>query len=177
MKKLTHEECEFATKHHRLVTQFLNNKHLNDDYYDIAIFGFLRAVTAYVNDIGLQKKYNFKIVAYRKMKDALINYYMYLDRQKRAQDKAAIRYSNCDEISQPPYNSSTEEHIISKSMYEEIFSMLSSIEKNIVLLKLKEYKNKEIIEKCNINEKKYYHYMKEIQRKLGSNIYNMLLAA
>lgn len=170
MKKLTYEECEFATKNHSLVTKFLKGKHLKDEYYDIIIFGYLKAVTVYVNNIDLQKEYEFAIIANRKMKDALIEHYIYLDRQKRAQEKGAIRYSNCDEISQPPYKSAMEEHIVSKSIYEEIFSMLSKIEKNIILLKLQQYKNREIIEKCNINIKKYYYYINNIQRKLGSKI-------
>lgn len=176
MEKLTEKEKTFAETHHNLVIQFLHSKRLDDDYYDVIVFGYLKAVSAYVNHLDLQKKYPFIIIAYRKMKDELIDHYIYTDRQKRAGEKIALRYSNLSEIKEP-YNNYLEEYIIHRSIYFEIFSMLTSIEKKILTLKLKQYQKKEICEKCHIKENKLYWYMNAIKHKLGSEVYNMLLSS
>ena len=47
---LTPEQCLFASEHHSLVYKFLNENHLPiDEFYDVVIFGYLRAVSRYFN--------------------------------------------------------------------------------------------------------------------------------
>lgn len=111
MKKLNDKESTFAAENHELVLKFLKGRRLNDDYFDIVVFGYIKAVIAYVNSQELQLKYPFSQIANRKMKDALINYYIYLDRKKRAGEKAALRYSYFEEINRP-YSYCIEEEII-----------------------------------------------------------------
>ena len=48
MRPLTNEERNFATEHHNLVFAFLKKKNLSiRRYYDIVIFGYLKAVQKY----------------------------------------------------------------------------------------------------------------------------------
>lgn len=176
MKKLNDKESTFAAENHELVLKFLKGRRLNDDYYDIVVFGYIKAVIAYVNSQELQLKYPFAQIANRKMKDALINYYIYLDRKKRAGEKAALRYSYFEEINRP-YSYCIEEEIINRILYQEIFSMLTAIERKILILKLKQYQNKEIIKKCHIKTHIFYHHIRVIQSKLGYETYEMLMAA
>lgn len=42
---LTDEQRDYATEHHALVYKFLKDNHLPmDEFYDVIIFGYLRAV-------------------------------------------------------------------------------------------------------------------------------------
>ena len=57
----------FADKNHNLVYKFLHEKNLPaSEYYDIVIFGYLRAVQRYLTDPNLAG-YSFATVAWRAM--------------------------------------------------------------------------------------------------------------
>ena len=46
---LTKEQQAFATAHHSLVYKFLNENRLpEDEFYDVVIFGYLKAVRDYL---------------------------------------------------------------------------------------------------------------------------------
>ncbi len=50
-KKLTGAQKEFAAENHGLVFDFLKSKGLDDDFYDVVIFRFLRALGAKLKGI------------------------------------------------------------------------------------------------------------------------------
>lgn len=53
---LTEEQRIFAEKHHDFIYQYLNGRHLNiEDYYDTAVFGYLKAVQDYLEKPELQR--------------------------------------------------------------------------------------------------------------------------
>ena len=53
---LTEEQRIFAEKHHDFIYQYLNGRHLNiEDYYDTAVFGYLKAVQDYLEKPELQQ--------------------------------------------------------------------------------------------------------------------------
>ncbi len=81
--KLSQEQKEFAEEHHNLIYAFLNNKKLpENDYYDIVVFGFLRAVKEYSQKPELGR-YSFTTIAWRNMNQNLSNYFRDQNRQKR----------------------------------------------------------------------------------------------
>ena len=52
---LTKEQQTFATAHHSLVYKFLNENRLpEDEFYDVVIFGYLKAVRDYFSDLTAQ---------------------------------------------------------------------------------------------------------------------------
>ncbi len=72
---LTKEQQEFAAEHHNLVYDFLHkNKLPESEYYDVAIFGYLRAVLKYFNRKELQI-YAFSTIAWRAMRCDVIEHY------------------------------------------------------------------------------------------------------
>ena len=74
--ELTLEQQTFAENHHNLVCAFLHTKKLSqDDYYDVVIFGYLRAVQQYCVRADLRQKYSFSTIAWRKMTDDLYKYF------------------------------------------------------------------------------------------------------
>lgn len=78
MKTLTDEQRKFAEENHDLVYAFLKENGLPvSQYYDVIIFGYLRAVQEYCENQKLQK-YKFATVAWKRMKREIFNYHKYL---------------------------------------------------------------------------------------------------
>lgn len=68
---LTKEQREFAAKWHNLIYVFLREKGLpRDEYYDIVVFGYLRAVKRYFTELALQN-YSFSTIAWQAMQQSL----------------------------------------------------------------------------------------------------------
>lgn len=81
--ELTPLQQGFAETNHNLVYTFLRVKHLQaDEYYDIVVFGFLRAVQKYLTRPEL-RRYSFSTIAWRAMETELFNYYKKHRRKKR----------------------------------------------------------------------------------------------
>lgn len=60
---LTKEQQEFAAEHHGLVYKFLNDNHLpEDEFYDVVIFPYLKAVRDYCDNTSAQE-YSFSTIA------------------------------------------------------------------------------------------------------------------
>lgn len=52
---LTKEQQDFAAEHHGLVYKFLNDNHLpENEFYDVVIFPYLKAVKDYFSDESAQ---------------------------------------------------------------------------------------------------------------------------
>ena len=65
---LTKEQQEFAAEHHGLVYKFLNDNHLpEDEFYDVVIFPYLKAVQDYFSDESAQR-YSFAAIARHRMR-------------------------------------------------------------------------------------------------------------
>ena len=64
---LTEAESEFAAEHHSVIYGYLRKAGLpEDDFYDVVVFGYLRAVRKYLARPEL-RKYSFSTIAYRAM--------------------------------------------------------------------------------------------------------------
>lgn len=73
--KLTEGQKRFAEEHHEVLENFLKYRSLPfDEYYDIVVFRFLRAVQQYDEREDL-KKYSFETIAKNHMRSALGNYF------------------------------------------------------------------------------------------------------
>ena len=82
LRPMTKEEREFAEQKHSLVIEFLRYRRLPmDEFYDVVIFGYLSAVQQYFRDppAGVE----FKAMAFRAMKDAILRDGEYNARAKR----------------------------------------------------------------------------------------------
>ena len=80
---LTKEQQEFAAEHHGLVYRFLNDNHLpEDEFYDVVIFPYLKAVRDYCDNASAQE-YSFSTIAIRQMRFRLYDYFRSQERRKR----------------------------------------------------------------------------------------------
>lgn len=72
---MTPQQRRFAAEHHNLIYAFLREKGwAEDEYYDIAAFGFLRAVIRYLTETDI-RKYAFSTVAWRAMTQSISSYH------------------------------------------------------------------------------------------------------
>ena len=79
---LTPEQQSFAADNHNLVYAFLNEKKLSDDdFYDVVVFGYLRAVKRFFEEPNLSQKYSFSTIAWGAMRSKLFNHYKSNSRQ------------------------------------------------------------------------------------------------
>ena len=80
---LTSEESAFAEKHHDVLLRYLRFHKLPvDEFYDIAVFGYLRAVRKYLARPELQQ-YQFSTIARRAMSCDIHHSKEYWNRAKR----------------------------------------------------------------------------------------------
>jgi len=65
---LTQEQQDFAAEHHDLVYDFLRDNRLHqDEFYDVIIFGYLRAVQKYLIHEKQRRQYEFSKIARQAM--------------------------------------------------------------------------------------------------------------
>lgn len=84
VRPLTKEQQHFAEENHHLVFTFLNERELPESvFYDVVIFGYLRAVQEYCEVPSLHR-FKFSTLAWKRMRSSLSNYYKYLSRPKRS---------------------------------------------------------------------------------------------
>lgn len=87
---LTIEQKLFAAENHGLVYKFLSENRLpEDEFYDLVIFGYLRAVRRYFTEKELQK-YSFSTIAWNCMRVDLYNCTRKKFRQKRNAEVISI---------------------------------------------------------------------------------------
>ena len=81
--KLTNYEQLYAAIHHDLVFRFLHKNRLpKEEYYDVVIPGYLRAVRRYWTEEDL-RRYQFSTIAWGCMRSNVGNYRKKLNREKR----------------------------------------------------------------------------------------------
>ena len=87
---LTPEQVCFAAKNHRLIYKYLKKHHYSkEDYYDVAVFGYLKAVQDYFSKEDLQR-FSFSTICYRYMSREIFNYHKSLLRQNRVANLVCI---------------------------------------------------------------------------------------
>lgn len=87
---LTPKEATFAAENHALVLRFLKDNHLpENEYYDVVIFGYLRAVKRYFSEKALAN-YKFSTIAWNCMRVDLINFHKAQNRKKRNAEVISI---------------------------------------------------------------------------------------
>lgn len=86
---LTAEQRAFAAEHHALVYAFLRNRNLDsDEFYDIAVLGYLQAVQRYMTQPALAA-FQFSTIAWRAMRRAVDAFC----RSERRYQDCALKYA------------------------------------------------------------------------------------
>lgn len=82
-RPLTEKESIFAEENYKVMERYLSRRHLdNDIFYDVVVFGYLRAVVRYLSEPEL-RRYKFSTIANSAMNTEVSNYRRALNRKKR----------------------------------------------------------------------------------------------
>ena len=148
LRPFTKEEQQFAEENHDLVYAFLNEKKLSeDDYYDVVVFGYLRAVQLHGKNSRLDK-YKFSTLAWKLMQGELSNYYKYISSPKRSAPVVSIDAPFDDEdglcledtLSYDDFMTELREELL----MHELACQLPKREMRIIKMKVQGYKMHEI---------------------------------
>ena len=122
-KALTQEQSDFAAENHNLVYAFLNIKgYPEDEYYDIAAFGFLSAVRSYFAREDL-RSYAFSTIAFNRMRS-------YVGRHIKAETTRTSRLVSYDDYESAVFSdTSPEQAYIKKECAEYIENALTPSQK------------------------------------------------
>lgn len=172
---LTYEQKIFAEEHHTLVYKFLNENHLSEnDYYDVIVFGYLKAVRDYLSRPSLQK-YTFPTIAWRIMTCSLYNYHRAQKCSKRNAQTVSIHESLCEDglpLEQTiPAPDTLMLHLETELLLHDLARHISSRQMDMVRLKTCGYSDRDIARKQNIPMKRVRELLNEIRLVLEDICY------
>jgi len=150
---LTQEQKIFAEQHHSLVECFLGKQHLERaEFYDVVIFGYLEAVCEYLEKPELSK-YRFSSIAWRKMKNCVVNEYIYRNQSKRNLFTEMYCGDYEDRLSREQVSERMNlvmENLEHRVQLGQLMSRMTVKEKEVVCMRAAGYTYREIAEHCNI---------------------------
>ena len=137
---LTEAESEFAAEHHAIIYEYLNKVRLpENDFYDIVVFGYLRAVRKYLARPELQQ-YKFSTIAYRAMScDVHHSREYWMRKKRRALVESLDEELHTLELSDPV--SAACENVLS---FQELSGKLTQKQRQIANLRSQGYRDLEI---------------------------------
>lgn len=166
---LTEEQRIFAEKHHDFIYQYLNGRHLNiEDYYDTAVFGYLKAVQDYLEKPELQQ-YRFSTIARIAMRDALATEWK---KQNRPMSWAYLEEYQEDtaelDVFLPVRQERLAEAMDDRNRLLALLAYLTPKERQVVHLQADGYTYHEIAEICNITSHGVHSRFYRLRRKVRS---------
>lgn len=152
---LTDEQRQFAAIQHNLIYTFLREKGWSvREYYDIAAFGFLRAVRRYLTEPALQK-YRFSTVAWRAMSQSITSFHRAEARRKEAEQRYMDTYA-------PPPDPF--EALESRLILHGLAAMSSEQQYRLAAMRLQGYSIAETARAQGMSAKRVRRLLKELYR-------------
>lgn len=175
LEPLTDFERKFAAENHNLVYDFLHRHGYRlEDYYDIAIFGFLKAVQIYNRREELRKKYAFPFISRQYMRSEIGNYFRKEGAKKRKPTGTVISLDAGHSGTENLYNcigaaggKSPESEAIGMERVTELLSSLSATQRKIMEMKIGGYGSKEIYSALEIRRSTFYAEVQRIKNVLA----------
>lgn len=126
-----------------------------DDYYDIAVFGFLRSVIRYLTEPKL-RQYAFSTIAWRAMGQSISTYH----RSETRRQACEQRYLTSVRASQPdPY-----EELETAILLHDLASMSSPEQYELATMRLQGYSIAETARAHGMSPKRVRRLLKELYR-------------
>lgn len=167
LQPLSELDKSMAVENHNLIYGFLHRYGYSiDEYYNIAVFGFLHGIQVYNRRNDLQKKYNLAFIICQYMRSEIRNHLKAENAQKRKPKEKTISLDADYVDKENLYNiiggKSAEVEVIEKELITEIMKKFSKIQRKIVQMKIEGYSNKEVYLMAGMKPSTYYKEMKRI---------------
>ena len=163
LEPLSAQERDFAAEHHNIVYKFLYvNKFAIEDFYDIAVLGYLQGVRAYLNREKPKADIPFTVVAWGYMRAAVQQYFNKQDAAKRIPPELILSLDKVffDNIYEDQY---MENVAIEKQVLETTVKAFPQMQQAIIWCKLDGMNNREICKELGILDGKFYREMNKIK--------------
>ena len=175
LSPLTEPEKAYATASHNLIYSFLRKFGYDiEEYYNVAVIGYLKAVQVYHRRKDIQKQYSFQCISYQYMRSEIGNYIKAMTTQKRKPTEPIISidagYYDMESLYNCIGGKSLESEIMEAESLAELLENFSEIQQNIMKLKLEGYSNKEICESLEIGATTFYKELRKIKDSLMENL-------
>ena len=150
---LTQEQKVFAEENHWMVECFLRKNRLErSEFYDVVIFGYLKAVQEYLEKRELSR-YRFSSIAWVKMKEAMFKEFNYQNRPKRKASMGIYHEEYGSELQYGQISDKADDiakAVDQRQQVQYLTAQMSSKEKEVVYLRAAGYTYREIADVCNI---------------------------
>lgn len=168
LQPLSRQEQTFAENNHNLVYSFLyKHRYSIEEYYNVVIFGYLKAVQIYHRREDLRKKYDFPFICWQYMRSEIKDYHRGEDAKKRQPVEIIIsldaEYAESEDIYNCMGGKSVEDELMETAELLELLENFSEQQKDILKLKLDGYSNKDICALLEIQASSFYYQMNRIK--------------
>ncbi len=173
-RPLTEEERVFSAnlENYDWLFKYMSiNKLDQEEWYDILILHYLRAVKKYLNIPHLQQ-YEFSTILFRTLDNARINYFRDMNREKRMPSGGIVSLDweedsmNGKRIAPMTWidlKQSVEKTVMYHEMISEILSNLNDVQAEIFKMTMEEYNREEIKRYLGIKKGTFCNRMREIK--------------
>ena len=166
LSPLTEQEKRIAENNHDIVYAFLHGNKLSiEEYYNVVIFGYLKAVQDYHRNDSLRKKYTLGCLAWLYMSSEVMDYFKMENAKKRKPEHGTVSIDDeqTENILHDRSGKSAEESVMEKELIKCISENLSDIQRKIVGMKSDGYTPKEIFLILEMPSSSYYKEMERIR--------------
>lgn len=176
LQPLTEEEKEMAEKYHNLVYAFLHQKGYSiEDYYDIAVMGYLKSIQKYCRDDNLKLKWSFKAICFNDMHREIGNETKKENTKKRMPEGGFASLDLQLEDSKESFINCIVTQTLEDEFFAEydrldeadrikdILSQLTDLQRKIVILKASEKTTHYISKKLHISLKTISEELKKLR--------------
>lgn len=177
LTKLTEKERKYAEENHNLIYSFLHRHGYSiEDYYNIVVFGYLKAVQIYHRKEKVKANYDFPFIAWQYMRAEIKDHVKNGKCQKRKPNEAVVSLdAEHEKKTECRYDSvagteSAENTVVEMEMYQYMLHSLTEKQRKIVKAKLSGYSNQEILVLLNIPSSSFYKEMQKIKATIGKII-------
>lgn len=172
---LTIEQKLFAAENHGLVYKFLKENHLSEDeFYDVIIFGYLRAVYRYFSEPNLHN-YSFATIAWRGMQGCLSNYRRSQMSKKRNAEVISIHLIPREESLPLEQTLSKQDDLMmqleTKLLLHDLAKRISRQQMDMVHLKSSGYGIREIARSQKVTMKQVKEVLEQVRQVLTELCY------
>lgn len=162
IQPFTEQERKFAEENHNFIYGFLRKHGYSiEEFYNIAVFGYLKAVQVYHRKEKLNGNYNFSSIADKYMRAEISNHFKSESRKKRKPAGTIVSLDDDGMENNCVGGKSAEAEILDKETVKELLDKLTEVQRKIAELKIDGYSNKEIFIILDMSQSTYY---KELQR-------------
>ena len=172
IQPLTEIEKELVEKHHNLVYAFLHRHGYSiEDYYNIAIWGYLKAVQVYCRREDLQRRCDLEFVCNQYLRAEISNHHRTENAKKRKPAEIILsldtEYAEAENLYNCIGGKSLEAEVMETERFKELLDKLSIIQRKIAELKMEGYSNREVFLILEIKPSTYYKELQRMKVALG----------